>query len=94
LIHKLVADYYQVQVNSVQRAEQHLRSVEGRLKRLAEFDRVWASSKRICAMLSSDVMIAVGVALKWSDTRILCYLSACKKYPLHCPELLSGWNVN
>jgi excinuclease ABC subunit A len=38
LIHKLVVDYYQVQVSSVQRAEQHLRSVEQRLKRLVELD--------------------------------------------------------
>jgi len=38
LIHELVADYYQVQVSSVQRAEQHLRSIEQRLQRLAELD--------------------------------------------------------
>ncbi|NJD60401.1 MAG: transglutaminase domain-containing protein, partial [Anaerolineae bacterium] len=38
LIHKLVADFYHVEVSSEQRAEQHLRSVEQRLKRLAELD--------------------------------------------------------
>jgi excinuclease ABC subunit A len=38
LLHKLVADYYQVQVSSVQRAEQHLRSVEQRLEQLAKLD--------------------------------------------------------
>ena len=89
-----MADYYQVQASSVQRAEQHLRSVEQRLKRLAELDREWASIKRICAMLSSEVMVALGIDLKWSDTHILFYLSACEKYQLDCPELLSGWNVN
>ena len=38
LIHKLVADYYQVEISRVQRAEQNLRSMEQRLKRLAELD--------------------------------------------------------
>ena len=38
LIHKLVVDYYNVDISPIQRAEQHLRSVEQRLKRLAQLD--------------------------------------------------------
>jgi hypothetical protein len=41
MIHKLVADYYQVQVSSVQRAEQYLRSVEQRLTRRLNLTKNW-----------------------------------------------------
>jgi hypothetical protein len=81
-----VADYYQVQVSGVLRAEQHLHSAEQRLKRLFEMNREWANIKRICTWLNSEVMLAMGVDLKWSDMHSLCYLSVCEKY------LLDSWN--
>jgi excinuclease ABC subunit A len=38
LIHKLVIDFYQVELSPAARAEQLLRTVEQRLKRMLEFD--------------------------------------------------------
>jgi hypothetical protein len=45
-------------------------------------------------MPDSTVIVAVGGDLKRSATHILGDLLACKKYPIDCPELSSGWNVN
>src|SRR3990172_968109 len=38
LIHKLVSDFYQVQFSPIQRAEQHLVTIQQRLTRLVELD--------------------------------------------------------
>jgi excinuclease ABC subunit A len=38
LIHKLVIDHYHVQISAVQRAEQHLRTIQQRLARLIDLD--------------------------------------------------------
>jgi len=38
LIHKLVVDFYQVQLSAVQRSEQHLHTMQQRLKRLVELN--------------------------------------------------------
>ena len=46
LIHKLVIEHYHVQISAVQRAEQHLRTVEQRLRALAELDPAPLSQPR------------------------------------------------
>jgi hypothetical protein len=57
LIHKLVADYYQVEISRVQRAEQNLRSMEQRLKRLAELDPVPLTVARLAIVRWAFVVI-------------------------------------
>ena len=46
-------------------AEQHLRSMEQRLKRLVELDQELESINRLCAMHGAEVILAPGIDLKW-----------------------------